>query len=198
MTQAKSRFTSFADYLTDSDNTPDRRRYELIEGELIELPPESEPNTAIATFILVQLMTTGVPLRLLKLYQCEIQVRAFQPQDAQNRYPDLAVIREEHLALTQKRLTLTLDMPPPRLVVEVVSPGTAAAERDYGRKRVQYANIGIPEYWIINPQSQTVTVLALAQDTYVELGQFMGDDQLISPTFPDLALTPAAIFAAAA
>jgi Uma2 family endonuclease len=198
MTQTQIRFSSFDDYLAYSAEMADPIRYELIDGELIALPPEAGFNVTIAHFLFLQLVQAGVPFRLIKLYQCEIQVRVLRPKDAQNRFPDLVVLRAEHLALTQNRLTLRLDMPPPQLVVEVVSPGTVAAERDYGRKRDQYANISIPEYWIINPKTQTVTVLTLAAEDYVEVGQFTGGDRLISPTFPDLALTPAAIFAAAA
>ncbi|NDJ19468.1 Uma2 family endonuclease [Myxacorys almedinensis] len=198
MLQAKPRFATFEEYFEWSNDHADHVRYELIDGELIELPPEAEPNTAIAHFLFLNLVQAGVPFRMIKLYQCEIQVRALQPKDAQNRYPDLVVLREEHLALTQKRLTIKLDMPPPQLVVEVVSPGTAASERDYGRKRAQYANIGISEYWIIDPKAQVVTVLALGQGVYVEVGMFRGDDAITSPTFPELRLTPEEVFASAA
>jgi Uma2 family endonuclease len=197
VTQAKTRFTTFDEYFEWSNDYPDNVRHELIDGELTELPPESEPNTAIATFIFVKLMQAGVPLRLLKPYTCEVQVRVLQPKDAQNRYPDLVVLREEHLSLTQKRLTIKLDMPPPGLAVEVVSPGARASDRDYVRKRAQYANIGIPEYWIVDPEPQTVTVLALDGAVYATVGVFSGSNAIASPTFPHLQLTPAEIFAAA-
>lgn len=195
MTQAKYRFSTFEEYLDWSDYDSDRNQYELIDGELIELPPEAEPNTAIATFILVQFMNAGIPLRLLKPYQCEIQVRVLRSGDAQNRYPDLTVLREEHLPLTRKRLTIKLDMPPPQLAIEVVSP--SSEERDYERKRDQYANIGIPEYWIVDPIAQTVTVLELIQATYQVVSSFNGSQKIISPTLPNLQLTPEQIFLAA-
>lgn len=59
-----------------------------------------------------------------------------------------------------RRLTIKLDMPPPQLVVEVVSPGKANRERDLIRKRARYAARGIPEYWLIDSQDQTITVLS--------------------------------------
>ncbi|MBW4537893.1 MAG: Uma2 family endonuclease [Myxacorys chilensis ATA2-1-KO14] len=191
MTQAKPRFSTFEEYLTYDD--ADNSRYELIDGELVELPPESEPNDWIALNlrdVLIQLVNR----RLVRLHNCEIQVPVLKKGDAQNRYPDLVVLREEHLALTQKRLTIKLDMPPPQLVMEVVSPGRQNRERDYERKRDQYCRIGIPEYWIINPEQKTVLVLTLEGDVYVEVGQFRGNSPIISPLFSNLAIAPEQVF----
>lgn len=52
------------------------------------------------------------------------------------------------------------------LVVEVVSPDHPP--RDYEEKRTDYAKAGIPEYWIVDPQTRRVLVLSLDGDTYVE------------------------------
>lgn len=191
MTQAKPRFSTFEEYL-DYENDTDNR-YELIDGELIALPPESEPNNWFALNlrdILIQLVNR----RLVRPHNCEIQVPVLKKGDAQNRYPDLVVLREEHLALTQKRLTIKLDMPPPQLIVEVVSPGGLNRERDYERKRDQYCRVGIPEYWIIDPEQQTVLVLTLENDAYVEVGQFQGKSFIVSPMFPDLSLAAKQVF----
>lgn len=195
MTVAKPRFSTFEAYLTYDDGTDNR--YELINGELVELPPEAEPNSAITTFLLVALMNAGVSLRLIKPYTCEIQVPVIQTGDTQNRYPDLVVLREQHLALTQKRLTITLDMPPPRLIIEVVSPGKTNRDRDYTRKRAQYCEIGVSEYWIVDPEQQTVLVLELQNNQYAEVGRFKSSDQIVSPHFSSLKLTPEEIFAEA-
>ena len=117
-----------------------------------------------------------------------------QSNDAANRYPDLVVLRPEHLELTQRRLTITRDMPPPRLVVEVVSPGKTNRDRDYVHKRAQYAALGVPEYWLIDPIDQTVMVLSLAGETYREIGVFGAQRTLASVEFPDLALKAGQIF----
>ena len=68
-----------------------------------------------------------MPFRQVQLHTCELQVPVLQSGDPANRYPDLLVLRPEHLELTRKRLTLTFDMLPPHLVVEVVSPGSVTA-----------------------------------------------------------------------
>jgi Uma2 family endonuclease len=68
-------------------------------------------------------------------------------------------------------------------------------ERDYVAKRSQYENLGIPEYWIINPQTQGVLVLRLTSDGFAEVGSFAGDDPIQSCQFPTLSLTAAELFA---
>ena len=188
MTQAHKQKLTFEEYLTYEDDTDNR--YELIDGELVTLPPESEPNTAIANYLLFTLASSGfIPLRLIRTHMCEIQVPILREGDAANRYPDLVVLRPEHILLTATRLTITQTMPPPQLVVEVVSPGRVGRDRDYISKRAQYAARGIPEYWIVDPQEQIVAVLRLESGEYVEVGVFQGEQALISPTFPQLNLT---------
>ncbi|MCY7321239.1 MAG: Uma2 family endonuclease [Phormidesmis sp. CAN_BIN36] len=147
-------FEQYLDYENRSDN-----RYEWVDGALIALPPELELNDFLAVWLQVELAKL-IGLRLVRAHTCEIQVRVLKKNDPQNRFPDLVVLREEHLALTQKRLTIKIEMPPPQLVVEVISPGKSNRDRDLNRKRSQYSNRGIPEYWLIDPESQTITVLS--------------------------------------
>ncbi|BAU13179.1 hypothetical protein LEP3755_37180 [Leptolyngbya sp. NIES-3755] len=193
MTQAKLRFSSFEEYLVYDDNCD--RQYELIHGELVELPPGSEPNDWIALNLRDELISL-INRRLVRLGKCEIQVPVLQSDDAANRYPDLVVLREEHLELTQKRLTITIEMPPPRMVAEVLSPGKTNRGRDLINKRAQYEAIGILEYWLIDPLNRTITVLKLELGRYIEFGIFRGQSQIISPEFPNLQLTAEAVFQA--
>ena len=87
-------------------------------------------------------------------------------------------------------------MAPPVLVIEIVSPGELQRDRDYIAKRFQYQDRGIPEYWLIDPAVQIMTVLELHRSRYEEVGVFRDCDRVLSPTFPDLALTAQQIFAA--
>lgn len=197
MTQARVKFTTFEEYLAYSHETSMEGRYELIDGELVELPPESEPNSWIGRALFLIFATSGIiSPRLVVILGCEIQVPVLQPQDPANRFPDLVVLRPEHLQLTQRRLTITLDMPPPRLIAEVVSPGKANRDRDYFHKRAQYEAIGVPEYWLIDPVAQTVMVLSLERDAYREVGMVGKQEAITSVEFPDLALTVEQIFSA--
>lgn len=192
MTQAKPKFATFEEYLEFDDGTDDR--YELIDGELFALPPESEPNDYIANLLFLKLVEAGLPPRLVRPGKAEIQVPVLQKGDAANRYPDFLILEEAHLSLTRKRLTIKLDAPPPQLVAEVLSPGKANRDRDLIRKRAQYAKRGIPEYWLIDPENQSVTVLTIEGDEYVEVDSFQGSHIITSPQFPQLQLTPAQLF----
>jgi Uma2 family endonuclease len=184
MTLAAQKLT-FEEYLAYDDGLG--TRYLLIDGALIAVPPESEPNIWTATALQFRL-ARWISLRLIKTHTCEVQVPVLQEGDAQNRFPDLVVLREEHLTLTSKRLTITREMPPPVLIAEMVSPGKVGRERDYVRKRSQYARIGVAEYWLIDRDRQGILVLELHQGDYREIGWFTGDDRLVSLAFPAIEL----------
>ncbi|QYO62480.1 Uma2 family endonuclease [Leptolyngbya sp. 7M] len=186
MLQTKPRFQSFEEYLTYDDGTD--YLYELFNGELIEVPPESGENVGIAGFLFLQFALLLGHLRV-RGHGLELEVRG----EPKNRYPDLTIIREEHIQQLARRNTIRLSMAPPLLVVEVVSPGELQYERDYIAKRAQYQDRGIPEYWLVDPQQHTVTVLELQNSTYIEVGSFRDGDSICSPHFPELALTAAQV-----
>lgn len=194
MTFTKSKFTSFEAYLSAEVSDLPESRCEYWDGELIEVMTESSGNDAIAIFIQLALIAIGVPFKLIRPHSCEVEVTG-KPK---TRFPDLTVLTEPHLPLIEKRLTITRKMPPPRLVVEVVSPGSESKDnykRDYEDKRDQYAAIGIPEYWIVDPEREWIMVGTLISGVY-QFVIFKGNDAIISPTFPALKLTAAIVLGA--
>ncbi|MBD2019944.1 Uma2 family endonuclease [Leptolyngbya sp. FACHB-36] len=190
MTQAKQRFLSFEEYLSYDDGTDNL--YELFNGELIEVPPESGENVQIANRLFLQFALLLGTDRV-RGHGLELEVRG----EPKNRYPDLTIIREEHIQLLRRRNTIRLGMAPPLLVMEVVSPGELQRDRDYIAKRNQYQDRSIPEYWIIDPQQQTLLVLELAGTSYREVGTLQGSDRIGSPQLGELNFTPAQLFVAA-
>jgi Uma2 family endonuclease len=187
MLQVKRRFESFEEYILYDDNS--EKFYELFNGELVEMPPESGLNIQIATFLLLQFASI-VDYRRVRGQGLELEVRG----EPRNRYPDLTIIREEHIQQLSTRNTIRLSMSPPLLVIEVVSPGELQRERDYIAKRIQYQNCGIPEYWIVDPQTQTILVLELVENNYTEVGNFSGDDRVLSSSFRSLNLKVSDVF----
>ena len=127
-----------------------------------------------------------LPLTLIA-YGTEIEVSG---RRARCRIPDLLVHTEESLAAITgaNRATLTRDMPPPALVIEVVSPGAINRSRDYRHKHTEYAARGIAEYWIIDPEEQQVTVCQWVDGQY-EDQVVKGDDRLASAVVPTLELS---------
>ena len=82
----------------------------------------------------------------------------------------------------QNRYWLGADM-----VVEIVSPDDP--ERDTITKRADYAEACILEYWIANPKDETITVLTLAGEAYVEHGVFRLTT-MCNVAFPGVVATP--------
>ncbi len=102
------------------------------------------------------------------------------------RVPDLTIYSEE-LATVMKGATRysTMDMPPPLLVVEMVSPNQE--NRDYRYKRSEYAARGIAEYSIVDPISQKVTILEWVEGFYDEQ-VFPEEMAIVSAIFPNIQL----------
>jgi Uma2 family endonuclease len=181
---------TFEDYLAYDDGTD--QRYELVDGVLVKMPPESFENNTIATTILLEL-AKHFPVALLGHKDTEIEVTG---RRARCRIPDVLVHTEDSAAALagSPRATLTRDMPPPALVIEVVSPGQANRERDYRYKHTEYAARGIAEYWIVDPETRQVTLCRWVSGQY-EDQVYSGDETLQSTVVPGFGLSPAKIFA---
>ena len=82
-----------------------------------------------------------------------------------------------------------------RLVVEVVSPDEESVERAYEQKRAAYAEAGIRECWIVDPQQDHVVVLKLAGSEYQEHGTFRPDEPASSASLPDLRIPVSEVLA---
>lgn len=188
MFSARTLLTAEA-YLAHNDETD--TRYELVDGELVEMPPESPENQTIARFLLVQLLQHFSLQHVV--YNTEIEVSG---RLARYRIPDLLVHSEESLAALRgaTRATLTRDMPPPVLVIEVVSPGEVNRNRDYRYKHTEYAARAIAEYWIIDPETRRVTMCEWVEGQY-EDRVFEGDRAISSKVVPALQLTASQLFA---
>lgn len=182
MVPVTKRRMSLEEYLTYDDGTD--AHYELVNGELVEMPSESDLNNAIA-IILIAAFLQVVPASLLRR-GTEIVVSGSR---ATARVPDVMVLTEEAATALAgaSRSIILLDMPSPQLVVEVVSPGLDNEKRDYRHKRSEYAARKIPEYWIVDPEQKRVTLLTLVEGLYEE-AVFRGSDHLLSRTFPTLQL----------
>ncbi len=155
------------------------------------MPPESFDDVTRAK-MLERVLQQWVGNRQVVTHVLALAV----PGQPKNRYPDVVVLRPEHIEQMRAlgQAAITLDMAPPLLVVEVVSPGPDNHRRDYREKRNQYEWRGIPEYWILDPEQAQVVVLSLTDHGYEET-VYSGDTQVESPSFPQWSLTAAAMLA---
>jgi Uma2 family endonuclease len=83
------------------------------------------------------------------------------------REPDVVFMLREHAGRIGEKFWDRAD-----LVMEVVSEDEEDRRRDLDTKRREYARAGIPEYWIVDPQEEQITVLRLAGKRYVLHGAF--------------------------
>lgn len=166
-------------WLTDRAN----RLIEFTDGYVEVLPMPTRKHQAISQFLFLAFLAfvqpTGgrvfyAPLRL------RIRDRAF-------REPDLMLLRDAADPRNQERYWLGAD-----LVVEVVSPDQP--ERDLVQKRHDYAEARIPEYWIPDPQRETVGVLRLQGGAYVEHGVFGRGGRATSALLEGFAVDIGALF----
>lgn len=147
------------DYLWLTDHTA--RLLELSNGYLEELPMPTDQHQTILLFLYELLAAFLKPLGgkvLVAPLRLKIRDRTF-------REPDIVLVRSASDPRRQNRFWLGADM-----VVEIVSPDKP--ERDFVEKCRDYAQVQVPEYWVVNPQDETITVLRLAGTAYVEHGTF--------------------------
>ena len=174
------------EYLDYDDGTD--TRYELEDGALVDISGENPLNPCIAIFLLGYLLQEiGIPLRLLVIGH-QIEVRSTH---ATCRQPDLIVhTPESYAAILSGVRVLNLGTPAPLLVVEVASSTLTdgkSRKRDYEHKPREYADRGILEMWIVDPDRAWVQVGTLTDGSY-QFETFTGEQIIKSPTFPALNL----------
>ncbi|MCA6573094.1 MAG: Uma2 family endonuclease [Pseudanabaena sp. M57BS1SP1A06MG] len=184
---AKPRVT-FADYLTYFDGSD--TKYELVDGELVAMSLgtslHGEAIDPTYQAINAEINRTTQPWIVR---QGQIGVRCPRGIGLDTvRIPDVVVMqRDDWQALQEREAVIDFDLSAPLLVIEVISPSTKNI--DYRAKRAEYAARDIPEYWIVDPLESKVSVL-INSDGWYDITEFFDSDRLISPTFPELQLTP--------
>ena len=159
------------------------RRIELTDGRIEELPMPTSTHQAVLLFLYRLLhdylrprggvaMVSGLRMRI---------------REGKFREPDVLMLQDRSDPRYQDRYWLGAD-----LVVEVVSPDDP--DRDLVEKRLDYAEAGIPEYWIVDPRGEMITVFMLEGNTYVEHGTHARGGTATSPLLEGFAADVAAVF----
>ena len=166
------------------------QRYELLEGELVPMPPS--PGFSH------QFISIGLSSRLHQfvhehhlgiVLEAPVDVVLGEPGEEQVVQPDILFISKTH----SKRVHSDEIRGAPDLVVEILSPATA--EKDYTYKRTLYAKYGVKEYWLVDPESQTIEVLALRARGYRRAGLYDQGQALESPILVGLRIPLKEVFA---
>lgn len=153
--------------LTDQTN----HLIEFTDGVIEVLPMPTRTHQVIVA-LLYELLVAFLRPRggkvLFAPFRVQVAPRRF-------REPDLVALLDAQDPRNQEAFWLGAD-----LVVEIVSQDDP--ERDTVEKPVDYATAGIPEYWIVNPLDEKITVLTLQGETYITHGVFGRGDNATSPS----------------
>lgn len=148
------------DYLWLTDHS--RRIIEFTDGYVESLPMPTDRHQTILLYLYERIREyTRAQGGKVLVAPLRLKIR-----DKKFREPDLLFVRDPSDPRRQNRFWLGADF-----VAEVVSPDDP--ERDLTDKPRDYAEAGIPEYWIVNPLDESITVLVLKEGDYVEHGRFL-------------------------
>ena len=140
------------------------RHLEFTDGVLEVLHMPTEAHQSIVDYLLDVLKAFIRPRRLGKVLFAPLRV---QIRPGKYREPDLVFMAAPNFARKTNEFWQGAD-----LVIEVVSEDLQSRERDLQKKRADYAEGGIPEYWIVDPVAERITVLTLSGEAYQVHGEF--------------------------
>ena len=174
---------TFADYLALPD---DGRRYQVIEGELVEMyaPALRHQRLLGELFVLLHGHVNQGPGGLLLFAPFDVVL-----EDTNVFQPDLLYVAPEHAdRVTEKR-----GVGPPDLVVEVLSDGSRGHDRV--RKMRVYARRGVSWYWIVDPDTESLEEFQLDGARYRQVTIADRNDVFRPGLFPGLEVPLDALFA---
>ncbi|MEO0207833.1 MAG: Uma2 family endonuclease [candidate division WOR-3 bacterium] len=155
----KEKVWTYEDYLKLEDD----KRYEVINGRLVEMPAPTPWHQDLVGKIFVILVNFVNGKNLGKAFVSPIDVLFSGDVVLQ---PDIVYVSKERLGIIGEKAI----MGAPDLVVEIVSPSTA--RRDIFVKKGIYEEFGVKEYWIVYPEEKAVEVWVLGEKGKYELYSF--------------------------
>ncbi|MCH8989603.1 MAG: Uma2 family endonuclease [Chloroflexi bacterium] len=176
MTQPKPKLKfTVHDYMS----TPGDKRYQLLDGEMILAPSPTDNHQRIVAnlFRLLDLFVSSELLGRVRLAPLDV---VLSENDVVQ--PDVMFVSNARSEI----ITEANVQGAPDLVAEVISPGTAEFDRGY--KRVLYARHGVREYWLVDPETESVEVMVLGAEGLQTHGVYGSSGELSSPLMESLSL----------
>jgi Uma2 family endonuclease len=165
---------------------PTERRVEYVDGSLEYLPMPTRSHELIVQYLFRVLDDFARARREGHVFFSGYRVRTLPRH---YRLPDLFFIRKGRRQ--DEQFAHGADV-----AFEVVSAGETNRVRDLEVKRSEYAECEIPEYWIVDPERQMITVLTLHDGAYVVQGEYRPGETAKSVVLDGFAVDVAACFAA--
>ncbi len=148
---------------------------ELINGEFYQMPPATAEHQLIIDYLVG--MINAFARSLKPMPGLAFTTIGLALSDRYAPTPDIVYLRTQNLHLIRRGMVEG----PPDLVVETLS---SDRNRDLVMKRAIYAESGIPEYWLVDPVNDTITVLELSGAEYAERSVLSRGDTLTTATIP--------------
>ena len=174
---------SESDYLLLTDRT--NRLAEFVDGKIEVLAMPTDEHQEIVLFLVNLLRAFAMKMKVGRALMAPLRVKV---ADGRFREPDVVFVMQPP-AKRVNRFWSGAD-----LVMEVVSEDDP--DRDWVAKRRDYAKARVPEYWIVDPQTLTITVLTLAVRSYKVHGVFKPSETATSKLLKGFEVAVADVFAA--
>ncbi len=149
----------YAEYVCYPD---DGNRHEIIDGDHYMNPAPTTYHQLVAGRIYAQLFNSVQPDNLATVFFAPTDIQLTEHDIVQ---PDICLILAEH----EQMITPAKVKGSPDLIVEILSPGTR--ENDLILKKELYQKAGVTEYWIVDPDDQTVHQLVIKAGKYEVLSK---------------------------
>lgn len=168
----------------------DERRIELYDGEIFEMGSPTLWHQGLILRLAMLLELWARENNAGKVYLSPVDLYI---SERQFLIPDLCFYTRERMENERiEREDGRCLVAPPDLVVEIISPSSVLNDRS--RKTKIYADFGVRNYWIIEPELKTIDAFALENNRYWLAGSFTEEDTLESALFPGLQISLAALF----
>ena len=161
-------------------------KYEIIDGVLHMSPPPAIAHQDLSGGLFARMRIYAEDNDLGKVLEAPCGVRL--PNQSVPVQPDIFFIKKEHFEIIRTQYVEGV----PDLIVEILSPSNASYDRE--TKFELYQKAGVPEYWLVDYEAQTVEIFTLVKGTYTLTGHYTGDDKVTSTQLSGFKITVKSLF----
>ncbi len=179
-------------------------RYELHDGVVVEIPKPRGKHSKLTGSLVGKFLTAISEIDKTDIWFIPRESIVKPARDKSGYEPDIIILNQETIDTETRWETESIiqNANSVKLIVEVVS---TKWQDDYYDKLRDYEGMNIPEYWIVdyaalggrkfigNPKVPTIFICELIDGEF-QMTPFKNSDRIVSPTFPQLDLTPQQIF----
>ncbi len=162
---------------------PEDKRFEILDGDLCMVPAPGTKHQRVSIALCSELFQQLSGLGAVLAAPCDVLLS------------DEDIVQPDILFVHNRRGNIVGELNvrgAPDLVVEILSAATRA--RDLKAKRKIYSRFGVSEYWIVDPEAETVETLAWSEIGYITTGEYKKSGRLCSPLLPGFSLPLSRIF----